>query len=104
MKGKNMKTLMIAILAALVTTVSAQEFRAPLGPQKPVRAMATPPPLLQRPAVEGGIPRGFSDGRNAFQMLNPWARARYGRWVDTTSCDPNYPGKSNGIKLLETAI
>jgi hypothetical protein len=98
---KNMKTLMIAILAALVTTLSAQEFRAPLGPQKPVRAMATPPPLLQRPAVEGVIPRGFSDGRNPFQMLNPWAPARYGTWVDSTSFDPNHPGKWNGIKLFE---
>jgi hypothetical protein len=46
-----MKTLMIAILAALVTTVSAQEFRAPLGPQKPVRAMETPPPVSERPKL-----------------------------------------------------
>ena len=70
-------------------------------PAKPVRAMATPPPLLQRPAVEGVIPRGFSDGRNPFQMLNPWAPARYGTWVDSTSFDPNHPGKWNGIKLFE---
>ena len=35
-----MKTLIIAMLAALVTTAWAQEFRAPIGPQKPVRAMA----------------------------------------------------------------
>src|SRR5438876_4242145 len=96
-----MKTLMIAILAALVTTVSAQEFRAPLGPQKPVRAMATPPPLLQRPAVEGVIPRGFSDGRNPFAMLTPWAPARYGARVDMTSLDPNHSGNWNGIKLFE---
>jgi hypothetical protein len=96
-----MKTLMIAILAALVATASAQEFRAPIGPQKPVRAMPTPPPLLQRPPVEGVIPRGFSDGRNPFQMLNPWAPARYGTWVESTSFDPNHPGKWNGIKLFE---
>src|SRR5207249_11892583 len=96
-----MKTLMIEILAALVTTVSAQELRAPLGPQKPVRAMATPPPLLQRPAVEGVIPRGFSDGRNPLQMLNPWAPARYGTCVDTTSFDPHHRGKWNGIKLSD---
>ncbi len=79
-----MKTFIIAILAALVTTASAQEYRAPIGPQKPVRAMETPPPLLQRPAVE-----------------NPWAPARYGTWVDSTSFDPNHPGKWNGIKLFE---
>jgi hypothetical protein len=46
---KNMKTLIIAIAAALVTTASAQELRAPIGPQKPVRDTT---PLLQRPAVE----------------------------------------------------
>ena len=96
-----MRTLMIAILAALVTSASAQEFRAPIGPQKPVRAMPTPPPISERPAVEGVIPRGFSGNRNPFQMLNPWAPARYGIWVDSTSFDPNHPGKWNGIKLFE---
>ncbi|PYK07496.1 MAG: hypothetical protein DME67_00540, partial [Verrucomicrobia bacterium] len=54
---KNMKISTIAILAVLATTASAQEFRAPIGPQKPVRAMPTPPAMLQRPAVEGVIPR-----------------------------------------------
>jgi hypothetical protein len=96
-----MKTLMIAMLAALVTTASAQEFRAPIGRQKPVRAMETPPPLLERPAVDGVAPRAFGPGRNPLQMLNPWAPARYGTWVDSTSFDPNNPGKWNGIKLFE---
>ena len=96
-----MKTLMIAMLAALVTTASAQEFRAPIGRQKPVRAMETPPPLLERPAVDGVAPRAFGPGRNPLQMLNPWVPARYGTWVDSTSFDPNHPGKWNGIKLFE---
>ena len=96
-----MKTLMIAMLAALVTTASAQEFRAPIGRQKPVRAMETPPPLLERPAVDGVAQRAFGPGRNPLQMLNPWAPARYGTWVDSTSFDPNHPGKWNGIKLFE---
>ena len=96
-----MKTLMIAMLAALATTASAQEFRAPIGRQKPVRAMETPPPLLERPAVDGVAPRAFGPGRNPLQMLNPWAPARYGTWVDSTSFDPNHPGKWNGIKLFE---
>jgi hypothetical protein len=96
-----MKMFLIAILVALVTSAFAQEYRAPLGPQKPVRAMATPPPLLQRPAVEGVAPRAFGPGRNPFQMLNPWAPARYGNWVESTAFDPNHPGKWNGIKLLE---
>ncbi len=96
-----MKTLMIAILTALITTASAQEYRAPIGPQKPVRAMATPPPYLQRPAVEGVVPRAFGPNRNPLQMLNPWAPPRYGNWVESTSFDPNHPGKWNGIKLFE---
>jgi hypothetical protein len=96
-----MKTFTIAILVALVTGVSAQEYRAPIGPQKPVRAMATPPPLLERPVVEGVVPRAFQPGRNPLQMLNPWAPARYGTWVESTSFDPNIPGKWKGIKLFE---
>ncbi len=96
-----MKTLMIAILAALVTTASAQEFRAPIGPQKPVRAMETPPPVSERPKIEGALPKAFGPGRNPLQMLNPWAPARYGIWVENTSFDPNHPGKWNGIKLFE---
>jgi hypothetical protein len=96
-----MKTLMIAILAALVTTAFAQEFRAPIGPQKPVRAMATPPPVSERLKVEGVLPKAFGPGRNPFQMLNPWAPARYGTWFENTTFDPNYPGKWNGIKLFE---
>jgi hypothetical protein len=98
---KNMKTFIIAILAALMASASAQEYRAPIGPQKPVRAMETPPPLLRRPAVDGVAPRAFGPGRNPLQMLNPWAPARYGTWVDSTAFDPNHPGKWNGIKLFE---
>jgi hypothetical protein len=96
-----MKTLMIAILATLAASASGQTFRAPIGPQKPVRAMPTPPPISERTAVQGVVPRAFNDGRNPFQMLNPWAPARYGTWVDSTSFDPNIPGKWKGIKLFE---
>ena len=98
---KNMKIFLVAVAAALVGTASAQEYRAPLGPQKPVRAMATPPPLLQRPAVEGVAPRAFQPGGNPLQMLNPWAPPRYGTWVEHTSFDPDIPGKWKGIKLFE---
>jgi hypothetical protein len=109
-----MKTFAITLLAALVSTASAQEFRAPIGPQKPVRAMPTPPPMLQRPPVEGVIPRAFSDSRNPLQMLNPWAPPRYGTWIESTAFapgipsnrtlnvfDPDYPGKWKGIKFFE---
>jgi hypothetical protein len=95
-----MKTLMIAILAALATTASAQTFTAPIGPQKPVRAMPTPPPISLRPEVQGVIPRAVRGG-NPFQMLNPRAPARYGTWVESTVFDPDIPGKWKGIKLFE---
>lgn len=96
-----MKILMIAMLAALVATASAQEFRAPIGRQKPVRAMEKPPKVTEGAKVEGALPKAFGPGRNPVQMLNPWAPARYGNWVENTVFDPNNPGKWQGIKLLE---
>jgi hypothetical protein len=96
-----MKTLLIAFMAGLVTTASAQTFTAPIGPQKPVRAMPTPPPVAVRPEVRGVAPRAFGPGRNPLQMLNPWAPARYGTWVESTSFDPDIPGKWKGIKIFE---
>ena len=95
-----MKTLVIAILAALVTTAAAQTYTAPTGPQPPVRAMATPPPFLQRRDVQGVVPRAFR-GRNPLQMLNPLAPPQYGTWVESTSFDPDHPGKWKGIKFFE---
>ena len=91
---------MIAILAALVASASGQEFRAPIGRQKPVRPIEKPAPV-EGTKVEGALPKAFGPGRNPLQMLNPWAPARYGIWVENTSFDPNHPGKWNGIKLLE---
>jgi hypothetical protein len=38
---------------------------------------------------------------NPVQMLNPKAPAKYGNWVQSTSFDPNVPGKWKGIKLFE---
>ncbi len=49
----------------------------------------------------GVAPRAFQPGGNPLQMLNPWAPARYGTWVESTSFDPDHPGKWNGIKLFE---
>jgi len=109
-----MKIFGITLLATLITTAWAQEFRAPIGQQKPVRAMPTPPAYLVRPEVQGVVPRAFSDSRNPLQMLNPWAPPRYGTWVESTVFapgvptnrtlnvfDPDYPGKWKGIKFFE---
>ena len=94
-----MKTLMISVLAALATTASAQTLRAPIGPQKPVRAMPTPPPVSLRPEVQGVVPRAFRGG-NPLQMLNPGAPARYGTGEQSLAYNP-FTGKYDQIKLFE---
>jgi hypothetical protein len=95
-----MKTFIITILAALVTTAYAQEFRSPIGPQEPVRAMPTPPPITERPAVRGVVPRALGPGRNPLQMLNPLAPARYGTSEQSVAYNP-FTGKYDQIKLVE---
>ena len=47
-----MKTFLIAIAAAMAITASAQEFRAPIGPQKPVRAMPRRPRCCNGPPLK----------------------------------------------------
>ncbi len=94
-----MKTLMISVLAALATTASAQTLRAPIGPQKPVRAMPTPAPITLRPEVQGVVPRAFRGG-NPLQMLNPGAPARYGTGEQSLAYNP-FTGRYDQIKLFE---
>jgi hypothetical protein len=94
-----MKTLLIVTLAGLAATASAQELTAPIGPQKPVRAMPTPPPYLQRPGVQGAVPRAFRGG-NPLQMFNPWAPPQYGTGEQSLAYNP-FTGKYDQIKLFE---
>jgi len=56
-------------------------------------------PVIKGTQVTGAIPRAASG--NPLQMLNPKAPAKYGNWVQSTSFDPNVPGKWKGIKLFE---
>jgi hypothetical protein len=95
-----MKTLLILLLAGLAATAPAQELTAPIGPQKPVRAMPTPPPITERPAIRGAVPRAFGPGRNPLQMLNPLAPARYGTSQESVAYNP-FTGKYDQIKLVE---
>jgi hypothetical protein len=95
-----MKTLLIALLAGLVTTAWAQELTAPIGPQKPVRAMPTPPPVAVRPQVQGVVPRAFGRGRNPLRMLNPGAPAQYGTGEQSVAYNP-FTGRYDQIKLFE---
>jgi hypothetical protein len=57
-------------------------------------------PPIKGSEVRGALPRAFHGG-NPLQMLNPKAPAKYGTWVESTSFDPNVPGKWKGIKLFE---
>jgi hypothetical protein len=93
-----MKTLVIIILAGLAATASAQ-IEAPIGPQKPVRAMPTPPPISLRPEVQGVVPRAFRGG-NPLQMLNPWAPPQYGTAEQSVAYNP-FTGRYDQIKLFE---
>lgn len=92
-----MKTLVILILAGLAATASAQ-LEAPIGPQKPVRAIPTPPPFLQRPGVQGVVPRAFRG--NPLQMFNPWAPPRYGTAEQSVAYNP-FTDRYDQIKLFE---
>jgi hypothetical protein len=93
-----MKILLIAFLAGLVTTASAQ-IEAPIGPQKPVRAMPTPPPVSVRPGVQGAVPRAIQGG-NPLQMFNPWAPPQYGTGEQSVAYNP-FTGRYDQIKLFE---
>jgi hypothetical protein len=93
-----MKILLISLLAGLVTTASAQ-IEAPIGPQKPVRAMPTPPPVAVRPEVQGVVPRAIRGG-NPLQMFNPWAPPRYGTAEQSVAYNP-FTGRYDQIKLFE---
>jgi hypothetical protein len=93
-----MKILLIAFLAGLVTTASAQ-LEAPIGPQKPVRAMPTPPPVSVRPGVEGAVPRAIRGG-NPLQMFNPGAPPQYGTGEQSVAYNP-FTGRYDQIKLFE---
>jgi hypothetical protein len=100
-----MKTILtLGILVAIIGSVSADPQKSSLTatPTRPngARAAATPPPVYSHEKVQGAVVRGFRGG-NPLQMLNPKAPARYGNWVQSTSFDPNVPGKWKGIKLFE---
>jgi hypothetical protein len=96
-----MKTYLVLILLAALTvsaTAAPQRLAAPIharAAKKPA-----PPPPIYRETVQGVVPRAVRGG-NPLQMLNPKAPAKYGTWVESTSFDPNIPGKWKGIKLFE---
>ena len=90
---------LILLMFAGSTLAYGQTYHSPIGPQQPARAVATPPPLVERAKTDGVVPRGIRGG-NPLQMLNPVAPARYGTAGQSVILEP-YTGKWNGIKLFE---
>jgi hypothetical protein len=92
----------LTMILLVATTIAATA--APQTLTAPVRARTTkkpaPPPPIYRETAQGVVPRAVRGG-NPLQMLNPKAPAKYGTWVQSTSFDPNIPGKWKGIKLFE---
>jgi len=90
---------LVLLIATTITSGAApQTFTAPTRPRGAKKP--PPPPPIYRENVQGVIPRAARGG-NPLQMLNPKAPAKYGTWVESTSFDPNIPGKWKGIKLFE---
>ena len=95
---KTCLVLMLLLAAVFVAQAAPRELAAPIrarAAKKPA-----PPPPVYRENVQGVVPRAVRGG-NPLQMLNPKAPAKYGTWVESTSFDPNVPGKWKGIKLFE---
>ena len=95
-----MKKYLILILLMTATVAFAAQpptYTAPIrarAPRKPA------PPVIYRENVQGVVPRALRGG-NPLQMLNPNAPPRYGTSIESTSLDPDVPGKWKGIKLFE---
>ena|ERR1700736_4712008 len=89
----------VCVMLSLAGVAAGQSYERPIGRQKPVRPIATPPPISERQDVQGAIPRGLRGG-NPLQMLNPKAPAKYGTAGQSVVIDP-YTGKWKGIKLFE---
>ena len=98
-----MKTILsVCVVVALAATALGDPQKKSFATKSKTRATheTAPPPVSKGGDVQGAIPRGFRGG-NLLQMFNPKAPAKYGTWVQSTTFDPNVPGKWKGIKLFE---
>jgi hypothetical protein len=95
-----MKTCLVVIclFAMSIAVHAAPPLAAPIHARPPKKP--APPPPVYRETAQGVVPRAVRGG-NPLQMLNPKAPAKYGTWAESTSFDPNIPGKWKGIKLFE---
>jgi hypothetical protein len=104
-----MKTKLIAIGLIAGMLASGQNVRAATPSQRSARtatfthrhrAVETQQqPVELRPEVTGVIPRAIRGG-HPFQVLNPFAPAKYGTAEQNVVLDPDVPGKADGIKLF----
>ncbi len=94
----------ICIMAAILTATASAE-PEPTKSSYTARTKTTnthttkEAPVIRGTQTTGVLPRAARG--NPLQMLNPKAPAKYGNWVQSTSFDPNVPGKWKGIKLFE---
>ncbi|HAF03806.1 MAG TPA: hypothetical protein DCG89_08410 [Spartobacteria bacterium] len=95
---KTYLTFSLLIMTVVAAIAAPQTLTAPITPRG-ARKPAPAPPIYKK-NVQGVVPRAVRGG-NPLQMLNPRAPAKYGTWVESTSFDPNIPGKWKGIKLFE---
>lgn len=71
-----------------------EEFVAPLPREIPTRPLpVTPDP---KPTIEGIVAEVFRSGQ-PWQLVNPLAPKRFGDGRNTTSWDPENPGKPKGF-------
>jgi hypothetical protein len=95
---KKYLTFILLVAATVAFAAQPPSYTAPIrarAPRKPA-----PPPPIYRENVQGVVPRAVRGG-NLLQMLNPNAPAKYGTSIESTSFDPDVPGKWKGIKLFE---
>ncbi len=98
--GLLMKTcLLLLLFCAVAGANAADNLTAPVNPRRN-QTRERPAPTLTREQVTGVVPRAVRGG-NPLQMLNPGAPQRYGTAEEHVTYKPDYPGKWNGIKLVE---
>ncbi|HYY13031.1 MAG TPA: hypothetical protein VE758_01210 [Chthoniobacterales bacterium] len=95
---KNYVSLILLLTASIGFAANPPTYTAPIRARAPRKPPAPPP--IYRENVQGVVPRAVRGG-NPLQMFNPNAPAKYGTSIESTSFDPDVPGKWKGIKLFE---
>lgn len=93
------KLVVLGILMAIAGLALAAPQKKTFTARARAKGRPTPtPPPIREENTEGVLPRAVRGG-NPFQMLNPYAPAKYGKAEDSVILDPD-TGKWRGIKLF----